>query len=534
MSSSQVRPPTSELLELHVFYVPEEVWNFKLNTVSLDATSKFFSAGFIRVSPHMTLRTLREQLREHLDDNAVVKKYTFLKCIGGKLAVVKAKQEMELKLRSFAPPYAFYPELYLLPGVESIYSSSSSTPERPLNNAECVLANTSHHKPHMSAAPDHGVDQNTAVLETSLKNNLSQMQKKDETYSNIDKQEFIATPCILHDLNPEEQNSVKNSISVKTPQRKPQRQALKRHNSPRNCEEYEGTVPHVNQSSDQEKTEVNLLQCKIKEEISILLDTNTENGDNAKERHTTGDSGILESLEDRDLEYLTSKKNQQHPDVTKSAAETGGMQDNQADENNINNCAHPSQYFQPPTPPLLALCINKPQAPNRVFSTEGNELNRQLQHIKAERKHLEKTREQLVKKVKGLLEQNKLRRCHARDIWKKKYFETKKITASLEEDLNKLQENLELHYQKVSKRLQARHVRKRGNNLTKNNTIIQITTLQHDIEQLRRKLDNAKMKLAIGIKMRKQATSDLQALKAELAHKKVQASLKLSSEKQVY
>ncbi|XP_015274873.1 PREDICTED: spermatogenesis-associated protein 1 [Gekko japonicus] len=438
------KPPKLALLELHVFYVPEEVWNFKLNTVSVDATSKFSSAGFIRVSPHMTLRTLREQLREHLGEDAVVNKYTFLKCIGGKLAMVKAKQEMELKLRSFAPPYAFHPELYLLPGVESIYSSSSSTPEWPPSNAECVLAY--HHKPLSSAAPKHGVDQNPAVLETSLKNNFSQMQKKD---------------------------------------------------------------------------------------------ANTEDGDNnAKGRRTTGDSGIPESLEDRDQEYLHSKKSQQHPDITKSAADTGGMQDNQADENNIDNFTYPSQYLQPPTPPLLALCINRPQTPNRVFSTEGNELNRQLQPIKAERKHLEKTREELIKKVKGLLVQNKLRRYHARDIWKKKYFETKKVTASLEEDLNKLRENLELHYQKVLMKLQARHVQKRGNNLTKvmdkqNNAIIQITILQHDIEQLRRKLDNAKMKLAIAIKIRKQATSDSQALKAELAHKKVQSSLKLSSEKQM-
>lgn len=71
---------------------------------------------------------------------------------------------------------AFHPELYLLPGIESIYSPSSSTPETSPNNAECVLA--SHHKPHNLAVPDHGVDQNPAVLETSLKNSFSQMQKK--------------------------------------------------------------------------------------------------------------------------------------------------------------------------------------------------------------------------------------------------------------------------------------------------------------------------------------------------------------------
>lgn len=78
---------------------------------------------------------------------------------------------------------AFHPELYLLPGVESIDSPSLSSPERPSNNAECVLAYASNHKPHSSPAPDHGVDQNPTVLETSLKNNFSQMQEKGRGFS---------------------------------------------------------------------------------------------------------------------------------------------------------------------------------------------------------------------------------------------------------------------------------------------------------------------------------------------------------------
>ncbi|XP_062992933.1 spermatogenesis-associated protein 1 [Elgaria multicarinata webbii] len=499
----------------------------------------------------MTLRTLREQLGEYLGEDAVVDKYIFLKCIGKKLAVVKAKQETELKLKSFAPPYAFHPELYLLPGVESIYSSSSSTPERHLNNAEYVLASTSYHRSHNLAAPNDG--QISAVLGSSVKNQFRQTQEKDkfsgwneaekesvpilhikqsseqekerlqEKYNsqrrkgeiscNTDEKESIITPHVLYDLIPARQNSGEKTTPVKMYQRKPLSQAQEKPNTPR------------------------------KEETSIMLHANTENGGNLPGvemgRHTTGDSGIPESLEDRDMEYLHNKRSQKHHGIAKSVADTGSMQDNQTDENNLNGFAHPNQYLSPPTPPILALSVNRAQVPNRVFPTEGNELSIQLQHIKAERKHLEKTREELVKKVKGLLEQNKLRRYHARDSWKKKYFETKKVTFSLEEILNKLREDLELHYEKLLMQLQARDVRKKRNNLThftnsRNNTIIQITTLQHEIDQLRRKVDNAKMKLVIEIKMRKQATSDLRTLKAELAHKKVQSSLKRQSEKQIH
>lgn len=37
-----------QLVELHVFYVPEGSWNYKLNTISIEVINNFISAGFIR------------------------------------------------------------------------------------------------------------------------------------------------------------------------------------------------------------------------------------------------------------------------------------------------------------------------------------------------------------------------------------------------------------------------------------------------------------------------------------------------------
>lgn len=115
-------------MELHVFYVPEGSWNYKLNTISIEVINNFISAGFIRVSPQLTLQALRERLGEFLGVDAVAEKFLFLKCIGNNLAVVKEKQESELKLKSFAPPYALQPELYLLPVIDhlgNVYSAST-------------------------------------------------------------------------------------------------------------------------------------------------------------------------------------------------------------------------------------------------------------------------------------------------------------------------------------------------------------------------------------------------------------------------
>ncbi|XP_013928518.1 PREDICTED: spermatogenesis-associated protein 1, partial [Thamnophis sirtalis] len=462
MLSNQNRLRTSELLELHVFYVPEEVWNFKLNTVSIEVISKLFSAGFIRVSPHMTLKTLRENLGEYLGEDAVIDKYVFLKCIGEKLVVVKAKQEMELELKSFAPPYAFHPELYLLPGIENIYSSLSPTPEKHQNNPEYVLTSVSYERPHSLISPNPDIYPNSTMLDSSFKNNLSQtwekaglgernekeifpvlhkkqsseqeknqiiqgksssQQRKGKISCNIDKTESA----------PSKQHPTKKSAAVKMYQKNTDSSPPEMHNIPGKDEKYRKTVasPKIDQNHEKEENNqfpLSHISQKTKEEVSLMLDTNAENGGNltgiGNGRHTTtADSGISKSLEDRDITYSPKKRSQQHPGMTKTAA----VQNNQADGNNLNDSAYPSHYLSPPTPPLLAVSVNRAQLPHKDFPTEGNQLHKQLKHIKIERRHLENTRAELVKKVKNLIEQHKLRRCRVRDYWKKKYFEMKKV-----------------------------------------------------------------------------------------------------------
>uniref|UniRef100_A0A672UG05 Spermatosis associated 1 n=1 Tax=Strigops habroptila TaxID=2489341 RepID=A0A672UG05_STRHB len=378
MSFSQRRPQTSQLVEFHVFYVPEEVWNFKLNTVPVALTSKFISAGFIRVSPHITLGVLREKLGEYLRGFAVSDKFRFLKCIGKRLAVVKAKQETELELKSFAPPYALYPELYLLPEVEyfeGIYPLSPSTQQRHRFNAE---ANRFDHKSGLSSLP----------------------QQKPETS--------------------------------------------------------EPLLESIQSSHQLENQEVH---------------------------------GPVEWGEKEPVPVLHTNNKQDH--------------NNRIQENQIQ------------------------------LREEEKKMVEQLKQMKDERMHMEKNREELIRKVKGLLEQHKLKRYHVREEWKKKYFETKKATVSLEDALNKLQQDLELYHQKLLLQLEARESRKRPHNVanSKNYTIIQITTVQHELDLLRRKLDDIKMKLVIEIKMRKQAASDLQVLRAELTQKKIHSALILQSRK---
>ncbi|NXF06600.1 SPAT1 protein, partial [Smithornis capensis] len=420
------------LVELHVFYVPAEVWDFKLNTVPVALSSKFISAGFIRVSPHITLRVLREKLGEYLGGVKVADKFRFLKCIGKKLAVVKAKQETELELKSFAPPYALHPELYLLPGVdyfEDVYPLPSSTQQRQQFSAG---ANMFGHGSRLSSLPQQKPEESKPFLEN--------IQSKHQ---------------------PE-------NLEVQSP-----------------------------------------VEWGEKEPVPVL--------------HANHNNRIQE----KQIQFR-EKGNLQQYRSRKSIADLGEKLDIQADEKHF-TCS--KECISPPSPPFLALSVNPAQVP--VIQAAKNKMVEQLQEMKKDRRQMEKTREELIKKVKGLLEQNKLRRYYVREQWKKKYFETKKTTVSLEDTLNKLRQDLELCHQKVLLQLEARNNRKRPNNSTnsKTYTIIQITTVQHEVHHLRRKLDDTKMKLITEIKMRKQAASDLRALRAELTQKKIHSALILQSRK---
>ncbi|XP_011540817.1 spermatogenesis-associated protein 1 isoform X3 [Homo sapiens] len=172
MSLNPSRPSSSELVELHVFYVPEGSWNYKLNTISTEVVNKFISAGFLRVSPQLTLRALRERLGEFLGEDAIAEKFLFLKCIGNNLAVVKEKQESELKLKSFAPPYALQPELYLLPVMDhlgNVYSPSTVILDERQTNNGVNEADGTIHRPISVTLFKEELGRDPSLLENTLK-----------------------------------------------------------------------------------------------------------------------------------------------------------------------------------------------------------------------------------------------------------------------------------------------------------------------------------------------------------------------------
>ncbi|KAM9008034.1 spermatogenesis-associated protein 1 [Ara ararauna] len=563
MSFSQRRPQTSQLVDFHVFYVPEEVWNFKLNTVPVALTSKFISAGFIRVSPHITLRVLREKLGEYLGGAAVTDKFKFLKCIGKRLAVVKAEQETELELKSFASPYALYPELYLLPEVEffeGVYPLSPSTQQRHHFNAE---ANRLDHKSGLSSLPQQKPETSKQVLEsiqsshqlenkevhgpvkwgekepvpvlyTNNKQDHNNRIQENHIQLREDKNGSNGSLFTPNQSNPaDDLESGKSDMVLRTSQQNHLSQDQKEHNTPMWNDEAKGTthILHVNHSNEQDQNN-QTPQSHIKYQKEL---TNMDNNDDLKDiklrKGRTQDARILKIVEDQATEYACQKQSLLQYRTNKSIVDPGEKLDNQADENKQNPLSCPKEYISPPNLPFLPFSVNPDQV--AAIQTEKNKMVGQLQQMKKDRMHMEKNREDLIRKVKGLLEQHRLERYHVCEEWKKQYFETKRATVPLEDALNKLQQDLELYHQKLLLQLEARDSRKRPSNTTntKNYTIIQITTVQHELDLLRRKLDDTKKKLVIETKMRKQAASDLQVLRAELTQKKIHSALILRSRK---
>ncbi|XP_033636164.1 inner centromere protein-like isoform X2 [Asterias rubens] len=102
------------LVDLHVYLVPTEVWNEKYHSAYNDVISQTISAGFVRVWPELSLYYLRNQIIDQLGYDVLPPEYVFLKSVGRCLTQVKTKQEFELKVKNFIPPQVTLPELFVL------------------------------------------------------------------------------------------------------------------------------------------------------------------------------------------------------------------------------------------------------------------------------------------------------------------------------------------------------------------------------------------------------------------------------------
>ncbi|KAK3091842.1 hypothetical protein FSP39_023087 [Pinctada imbricata] len=203
----------------------------------------------------------------------------------------------------------------------------------------------------------------------------------------------------------------------------------------------------------------------------------------------------------------------------------------------------------PSPPPMQVHDVHserETESAKRRRKEEKERLLRELEAAREARRVVERQREELVKKAKAMQSKTQNRRNHAdvdgeedsekpsdddeaRDVWKKRYFEEKKRTPPLEEQCNRLRTELDIIHRKLMNTLEGPSKDKstRGDMKPsqKNNYKIQATRLTHEIDDMRRRLENAKMKLTAEMKLRNQAETELRALRAELTQKKIHLTL---------
>ncbi|XP_071006167.1 spermatogenesis-associated protein 1 isoform X4 [Oncorhynchus clarkii lewisi] len=471
------RLTSRKFVELHVLFVPNEQWNLKLNRVPVEAIKSFISAGFIRVYPDISLRTLRSELGILLGAERDIDKLSFLKCVGRSLALVKAKQERDLKVKYFAPPYAPQPELYLLPRVESdnTVCSQSLTP------------NTHSKEPFKFPQIPQGLQPQPPSYPSP-----DEEAKEEESYCSTEENE--------EDLLSSQQSG---------------------------CAEDDLLLWKAQAQGPP--------QCVIEAKESVVGKVAPAKKKQHFKRNRASDSGVPESLEDQDSVFSPT------PHRKSKDAQTLKYIRNKQNEVPEHPVTMPTQYASPPPAPTLG--TRKMAA--SVFLSSRDELIEEIKMAKEERKQLEQARQELLRKGKDLLAQNRHRRNQARDSWKRSYFDTKKATAPLEVTLRSLRQELEIFYNNILHQLKARDgggkprwrarlsSTKESSSMTigysshhvQNELIIQIMTESHEIDNLRRKVDDAKMRLVTEIKLGKQAATELRALKAELAQKNTQTFL---------
>ncbi|XP_062419358.1 spermatogenesis-associated protein 1 isoform X2 [Pungitius pungitius] len=495
------RPASCKFVELHVLCVPEDQWNVKLNKVPADAIESFVSAGFIRVYPDITLKTLRSELVAVLGTERQIEKCSFLKCVGRSLALVKSKQEKDLKVKTFAPPYAPQPELYLLPSVEMDCSVCTDllTPDTSSSSPDLQ---TSYHPPNQPPGTKEGVKFPLIPQCSHQPPPTPGLQEEEEE----EEEEEDEDPSYSSsEAENEEEGLSSNKLEWAEQEccpRKPHNQKAK-------------LLVSQKISTALQRREADSAQTTEPSEIK-------DSGKKDKQSHghngAARDSGLLQTLEDRDsglsLTDGHSKSKDSHalkPIRTKPTKEV------------TESPVGLSRRVGLTSPPAGRKTTVRP-----VCQTTREELMEEIKLVREERKEREWTRQELLRKGKDLLAQNRHRRNQARDSWKKKYFETKKATAPLEENLRNLRRELETFYNKLLHQLQARDnrgkPRRSGRSHMKNELIIQIMTESHEIDNLKRKVEDAKMKLVTEIKLRKQAATELKALKVELAQKRSQSS----------
>ncbi|XP_052774896.1 spermatogenesis-associated protein 1-like isoform X2 [Mya arenaria] len=521
-SDRERRPPSEQMADLHVYLVPPDIWRDKFNNALNQNINETVSIGFIRVHPESKVYTLRDEIEQQLGHELIPREYVFLKSVGRSLTRLKSRQENTLKVKHFLPPQAYAPELYLLeatPEVQQAIAASSEGSTRPQTRTSYDYdfqsnKRRNNHYNHISNRPQH------------LAGSPRRHEGADPRGADTAHEDYLPPLSATPPANADSDKAGRHHKGVS-------------HQKPDADSGIAGFSPETyrdNEPLDRRKAEVNAANDRFRAPSPEHDDGNRtdrshgnpENGDISEwERQQEGQRRAREA-DDREDDDDEERRRREH-DQEKIAEQAQLMKTN-SDEDM-------TRY---PSPPPLRL--SSPDRDTASAKTrrkkQKEELLRELEDAREARRAAERQREELVKQAKLMQTKTQNRRNHARDLWKKRYFDEKKKTGPLEEQSNRLRHELDIIHKRLLTTLEGpKEKATKLNDIkpgSKNSFKVQATRLQHEIEDIRRRVDHSKMKLTSEMKLRNQAETELRALRAELMQKKINLTLSRNSHLTAY
>lgn len=572
--SRETRPSSAELIDLHVYIVPPEIWRERYNNLLNQNVTETISAGIIRVHPERFVYDLRNELEQQVGEDMLPRDYVFLKSVGRSITRLKQKQEYQLKAKHFIPPQAYAPELYLLEISPDDQGSSrtSTRPHSPFSQNhesedERRSGNKSKHRHNDSSLyrysplpkikSGHSPTHNRGEYNHNGDIRTENGRLSDSWGSNRDKrtppppQNVPRTPPhpkASRDQTPREHTSRGESHRAPPPRSSPT-PTDHRKRADQSREPVSGT--YTNHTNEDSGINVNSPEDHFDALDRRKHDEDRNNDlnrrlhpDNEDDHHRNGDISDDEwerrrrEEEERRRRESEERRMKEDEDRRKEEEERRRLEEERERISKQQLTGSDEDLNRFPSPPPLQMDSNQGQeteSSRQNKKAEKERLMKELEAAREARRAVEKQREELVKKAKLMQTKTQNRRNHARDLWKKHYFEEKKKTPPLEEQCNRLRHELDIIHRKLMNTLEGPSKEKstRLGDLKpsqKNNYKIQATRLTHEIDDMRRRLENAKMKLTAEMKLRNQAETELRALRAELTQQKIQLTLARSQQ----
>ncbi|KAI3381128.1 hypothetical protein SNEBB_007542 [Seison nebaliae] len=479
------RPSSDNLIDLHVYVMPQSLWRRQYNLALNDSMDQCISQGFIRVPPYILIEQLREEIEYQCgEDVSLPRNYVFVRSVGRCFTIVKKKQEKELKAKAFRPPTSSAPEIFLLEGKHSDYLTGDATFSSTNNTV--ITSNPS------------SIDKRRTIIKRSAN---KRWISEDRQFTNGRKK---------FDSNYYSQTTFSNRSDLN-------RRTYSKLNSISSSKNNSGNLEDIHQS-----TAVQQQHSNSQNNITNRHDQSQTNFDKKRTSNNfTNNSGDYSEIDRTTISTTPSELNHRRREEEAAliiqSSYRGYVDRKYVKELRNEGKNEWDKYLESDNGDYVAEGVRKMHEQNRL---------------------LRQDEEDLVKRLKALEQKLTLRRKTGREPWKKKYFEEKRKTPPKEAEVNRQENLLRSTYRKLKAAKES--VPSNGNNnftghtgstlslngsltsrqvdLGKKNHSARIdpTTAEQNLMGAKTKLTYSKLKLALEIRLRNQAEKDIKILRSEL------------------